>query len=208
VSSMKQWYYGSWLFDPVNRLKAGVVHGRWQRTGRPVPPPHSVKQYIVLEYLRRNSLRILIETGTYRGKMIYAMRSHVDRIVSVELDKKLAERAQALFQGDSRVGILQGDSGVLMPGIVAGLQGPALFWLDGHWSGGESAKGQLNTPIIRELEAIFAGSKHDHVILIDDALCFTGKDDYPTIDALRTLVMKKRPGWSFTVSDNIVRIHA
>jgi hypothetical protein len=82
-----------------------------------------------------------------------------------------------------------------------------LFWLDGHYSGGITAKGPLDTPIVKELDSILNHSVTGHVILIDDARCFVGENDYPTIDELREILHTERPRWVFEVKDDIIRIH-
>ena len=64
----------------------------WKRKGRPVPPPHIVKQRTLREYSKRYDLRILVETGTYFGDMVEAMRADFDRIYSIELSKDLYEK--------------------------------------------------------------------------------------------------------------------
>jgi hypothetical protein len=55
---------------------------------------------------------------------------------------------------------------------VRQLQEPALFWLDGHYSGVDTGKDELDTPVSAELEAILGSPVKGHVILIDDARCF------------------------------------
>ena len=55
----------------------------------------------------------------------------------------------------SRLGILPTlDLIRRVPELVRQLDGPALFWLDGHYSGGDTAKGELDTPVSAELESI------------------------------------------------------
>lgn len=58
-----------------------------------------------------------------------------------------------------------------------------------------------------ELKSIFSHKIKNHVILIGDARCFTGQEDYPTIIALKEFVMKNRPNWVFEVRNDIIRIH-
>src|SRR6516225_4687729 len=69
----------------------------WKLRGQPARSPHLLKQYTVEEYARRYGLRVLIETGTYYGEMVAAMRRRFDEIYSVEYDPPLARRAQAKF---------------------------------------------------------------------------------------------------------------
>lgn len=80
------------------------------------------------------------------------------------------------------------------------------FWLDGHYSGFETAKGDLETPVSSELESILR-SKINHIILIDDARLFTGKNDYPSVEELKNYVLSKKNYYSFEVENDIIRIY-
>jgi hypothetical protein len=148
---------------------------------------------------------MLVETGTYLGDMVDAMRADFEQVISIELSEELAQHARARFARASNVQVLCGDSGKLLPEVVSRLMAPTLFWLDGHYSAGVTAKGDRETPILEELEAIFSGSTGPHVLLIDDARCF-GSGDYPSIQQVQALVMKYRPGWQFAVAGDIIRI--
>jgi hypothetical protein len=117
----------------------------------------------------------------------------------------LAARAGARFRGDDRVAVVEGDSGSVLPGVLDGLHGPALFWLDGHWSGGETARGDLDTPVRAEIEAVLR-HRSDHVLLIDDARCFDGTGGYPALGELIELVTELSPRARVAVKDDIVRV--
>ncbi|MCG2740183.1 MAG: hypothetical protein L6300_08080, partial [Syntrophaceae bacterium] len=79
--------------------------------------------------------------------------------------------------------------------------------LDSHYSGGETAKGKQETPIRRELLHIFSHPIAGHVILIDDAHCFDGTRDYPSLGELKNIILAARPSWVFEVRDDIIRSH-
>ena len=104
------------------------------------------------------------------------------------------------------INILRGDSSKVLPIILSKIDKPALFWLDGHYSAGITAKGDLNTPILKELKLILNHKIKKNIILIDDARCFVGKDDYPTIAELESFVKKINPNLSFKNEDDIIRI--
>ncbi len=59
----------------------------------------------------------------------------------------------------------------------------------------------------QELFAIFSHPIKNHVILIDDARCFIGQNDYPELDILKQYVLEKRPEFIFDVGEDIMRIH-
>ena len=52
----------------------------WKLRGSPARTPHLVKQRTVAEYAERYGLRVLVETGTYHGDMVAAMRKRFDEI--------------------------------------------------------------------------------------------------------------------------------
>ncbi len=138
--------------------------------------------------------------------MVEAMRRHCPRIISIELDDARYERARARFAGTAGVTILHGDSARVLPAVVAGLQEPALFWLDGHYSGPGTARGELATPILAELTHVLAHPVEGHTILVDDARHFDGTGDYPTLAALERHVRGLRPDASIVVRDDMIEI--
>ena len=181
---------------------------QWKRQGRPIPPPAFIKQRCVKEYGKRFLLSTLIETGTFQGDMVDATKNTFDRIISIELDISRYQCAKERFARFGHIRILQGDSQQVLPGVLAVISQPALFWLDAHYSGTGTARGTLETPIMFELQCILNHSVRDHVILIDDARNFIGQSDYPTLDQARELITRDRgQAWISCVKDDIIRIH-
>jgi hypothetical protein len=80
-----------------------------------------------------------------------------------------------------------------------------LFWLDGHYSGGPTGRGDSDTPIRAELATVLGGP-HRHAVLVDDAHCFTGEGDYPTLDEVKTIATQLRPDAQVAVMDNVITI--
>ncbi|MDP2301203.1 MAG: hypothetical protein Q8N03_02105 [Ignavibacteria bacterium] len=138
--------------------------------------------------------------------MVYAQRKYFKKIISIELSTQLFNIARKRFKYYPSVEIINGDSAVSLGEIVIKLKTPAIFWLDGHYSGFETAKGDLETPIKKELESILK-SDIDHIILIDDARLFIGQNDYPTLEGLKEFILSLKNSLSITVKDDIIRIH-
>jgi len=196
------------LPDDVIKLRRDLEARRaWEKQGRPSPPPHIVKEELIRDYAKKFDTNILIETGTYLGDMVHAMKKSFSRIISFELDQTLAAQAQSRFAKDDHIEVVQGDSGKLIGDYLVAISEPCLFWLDGHYSGGITAKGALETPIKNELTSILSHPVDGHVILIDDARCFTGENDYPTLDELRNFVAEHKPNHKFSVEHDCIRIH-
>lgn len=178
----------------------------WHLTGRPAPPPPAIKHRVIRSYQREYGLGVLIETGTYMGDTVAALRKDFARIYSIELSRRLHTAAAARFAGDPSIHILAGDSSEVLPGILAGIDTPCLFWLDGHWSAGVTARGSRDTPIVAELDAVLRHRVTGHVILVDDARCFDGRGDYPALGTIRHQVASYDPTLVVEVKDDIIRI--
>lgn len=187
------------------RANADRISERWKNEGRKGLTPHAVKQDAIRYYQKKYSINILVETGTFRGEMVYAQRNDFSKIYSIELSEELCRLAQKRLKKYGHIEILQGDSGKMLKQLVEKISEPAIFWLDGHYSGFETAKGDYATPVYQELDAIFSTSLN-HVILIDDARLFVGKDDYPTIEELQKYVAAKRGTAELTIEDDMIRI--
>ena len=181
----------------------------WQASGAVQPMPNWGKQSVVIEYIKRFQPEVFIETGTYKGKMVYAGMPYVKEIYSIELDQSHFDRAQKRFAGYSNIHIMQGQSGEVLPKVLEDIDEPSLFWLDAHWSGGSTAKGNLETPVMQEMKCILDHNRAaDHVILIDDARCFVGDNDYPALSELERFVLGIHPDWAFEVKDDIIKTHS
>jgi len=198
-------------YDPISlwlhRRKDRRKYARWLRTGRPMPPPHLAKQLVMRDFIDRYGLKVFVETGTFQGNMVESVKGDFDELYSIELSDGLFERAARRFRHDSHVHILHGDSGKVLPELIKKITRPTLFWLDGHYSGGRTACGEKETPVSEELNAILNHPVPGHVILIDDARCFTGKNDYPTVEKLRETILARRPDHRFEVETDILRIY-
>ncbi len=181
------------------------VIAKWEKQGRPVPPPHYVKQRVIEEIHKKYQHNIFVETGTYLGHMVEAQRKKFKFIYSVEIGINLWKDATKRFKRYPHIEILQGDSGKMLDKITAQLSEPAIFWLDGHYSGGVTTVGDTKCPIYGEIDAIFKGKKLEHIILVDDARCFTGQDDYPSLEDLTEYVHSKDPSYLVEVKDDIAR---
>jgi hypothetical protein len=181
---------------------------RWKARGKPIPPPYSVKRQIIKEYAKRFSCQTFIESGTYFGETVYAVRCNFKEIFSIELDTNLYEKAKNRFARFPHIKILHGDSRIILPKILPDISVRCLFWLDGHYSTGITAKGDTTCPIISELETIISRKSNNDVILVDDARLYVGKGDWPHIEELRKSVSNLNPDFAFGIKDDIIRIHS
>lgn len=197
-------YHWPLMSNPLRDYMIGLY---WRHKRRPLPAYSAVKRRIVSGYARRFRPKYFVETGTYEAEMTWAQRKHFERIFTIEISSELHQRAVRRFRGYPHVEALHGDSGELLPVVLAKIDAPALFWLDAHYSEGITAYSGTETPIMQELELIFGHPVREHILMIDDARCFDGTHDYPTIREVRELILSHRPDWHFEVSVDIIRAH-
>lgn len=178
---------------------------KWMLNGRPFPPPHLIKQQMILRSMNRYGPRIMVETGTLHGDMVEAMKPYFKQLYSIEISPALARKAQDRFANEGNVTIIENDSAIALKSLVPEIHEPALFWLDGHYSGGNTGKGDKDTPIMEELATIFA-SKLPHIVLIDDARCFGTEKDYPSVKQLESYVRSMRPNSEIVIKNDCIQI--
>lgn len=122
--------------------------------------------------------QIFVETGTYLGETTNVAKDIFQQVHTIEIKKELFENARAKFSQHLNVLCYLGDSSILLENICKTLNKPTCFWLDGHWSAGDTGKGLKNVPLYEELELIMKHCSQKCVILIDDCRLFekTGND--------------------------------
>lgn len=187
------------------RSKVTLESRRWIRSGCPSPAPAMVKAEIVRGHVRTSGARVFIETGTYLGTTV----QHVARLGvechTIEIDEALHRRATRALARHTNIDVILGNSAEELPRLLKELAEPAVFWLDGHFSGGVTGRGDLYSPIRTELMAILDHRVKRHVVLIDDARLFDGTDDYPRLAELLG-ELDGEPDYQALVSTDMVRI--
>ena len=204
--SIKEILFPKSINNAKRRESLEKQYSNWLLGGKPLPNPHKFKQDIIKEYQQNFDCKTFVETGTYIGDMLDAQLDSFTKLYSIELQPFLYYRAKNRFKNESKIHLIKGDSGIKLRALIPKLTSTVLFWLDGHYSMGITAKGDKECPILEELDAILTLSKLHHVILIDDARLFTGENDYPTIDQLKTFIEKYTSNLLLEIKDDVIRI--
>ena len=146
--------------------------------------------------------RYFVETGCFYGFGIdIAIRSGFEFIKSIELADKYVEICRQKFANNPNVEIVKGDSGLILKDVISPINEGITFWLDGHCSMGDTAKGVSTYPIIEELTQIASHPIKSHVIYIDDIRLWKAYDDKLNMDAVITLLQKINPNYAFYLTD-------
>ena len=112
---------------------------------------------------------VFIETGSFQGNGIRAaQKAGFEKIISIELSEMYYNYCVDKFKDCDNVTLYHGDSTELLPGILKDIDERCTFWIDAHYSGGETAMGRLPVPLMEELLIIRGHHRKDHTIIIDD----------------------------------------
>jgi hypothetical protein len=147
-----------------------------------LPAPHAIKQAVLIKHNIYNCT--WVETGTYHGATTAILANICSKVVSIEPSKELFTEAARNLKGYNNICLINKASEEYLPELLEKLSGNICFWLDGHFSGGETFRGSKDTPILHELEII---KKHvsrfgNIAVLIDDIrLCWTDTKNYPQL---------------------------
>ncbi len=162
---------------------------------------HSLMKYRVIRTLaKRVGADCLIETGTFRGVMTARCARVFATVLTVELDAKLAAQAKASLARYRNVTVYQGDAVALLPQMLAHPgAGRCVIFLDAHYSGGDTARGEIPEPAIAELDIL--AQRRDRIagIVIDDFRCFGVEEGFPTKAQLLAAVEAHFPHPIFTI---------
>lgn len=131
---------------------------------------------LILQLQAHYHIETFIETGTFQAKTARWAAQHFKTVLTIEQAKSLYDKVAALPV--KNITFIYGDSRQHLVPIVNELIQPAIFWLDGHWSGSETYGKEDECPLLEEIAALNT-SPVMHFILIDDARLFLAPPPYP-----------------------------
>jgi len=141
-----------------------------------------------------------VESGTYLGDgVVFALNAGYQEVRTVELSREYYKKAVDRFRDNTHVKIWYGDSSNLLGEMIKDIREPITFWLDGHYSGGDTASGKYTSPIIQELNLISKHPIKTHVILIDDVRDFGSYYfGYTTMEEIVAKIYEINPNYQIT----------
>jgi hypothetical protein len=120
---------------------------------------------------------VFIESGTFTGNTTLEMCKYFNQVHTIELSEKYYNNFLQILNELQIKNIIShyGDSSNVIPQILKTFDEDkkCVFWLDGHWSSGDTAKGNKHCPLIEECCGIDDYYKSEEaLILIDDYRLF------------------------------------
>lgn len=149
-----------------------------------VGPTARAKRRHLAMLLRDRGHRIFVEAGTYRGGTTAFFAKRAERVITVELHDGLYEAAKNRFAHSPNVTLIKGDALVEIPKAVAACESPPLVFLDGHFSGPGTARGEMVEPAELTLRALAEVSPPGTTVVVDDMRLFGSRPSFPELDAV------------------------
>ena len=183
------------LIKNINHLRQFFL---WYKQGFLRNAPQLIKQNIFLQYGILNAQ--WVETGTFFGDTTDFLIKNFPKVYSIEPSEYLFNYAHERFKSKKNVILFNSVSEKILPELLPSLSGDINFWLDGHYSGGITFKGNQDCPIKDELNQISKNLKKFKkvLILIDDIRCFMPNNEfkeYPSINDLVDWSRKNKFNW-------------
>jgi len=141
----------------------------------------SIDTQLVERLKRLMPLTVFVETGTFHGDTVAAVRPYFDKLYSVEAVEEHNAIAHRRFASDDAVDIRLGESDGFLRELSPLLRDASvLYWLDAHWceTGGTNAALATQCPLLEEIAAIGTLNSNS-VVLIDDARYFLSPPPAP-----------------------------
>jgi hypothetical protein len=156
--------------------------------------------------------KTFIETGTFRGATAEWASRHFERVHSVERAEPIYRETRSRLGDITNLSLYLGDTREILHDLVAGLDRPAVLWLDAHFSGGETAGKGDECPLLDEL-AIANASQSDLAVLVDDARYFLAAppaphriDDWPDLGEVVGTLSRNRERYVCVTEDVVVAV--
>jgi hypothetical protein len=126
-----------------------------------------------LKYLKGGYSKYVnfIETGTYKGDTTFCMEQYFMKVYTIEIKKEFYDEVKGTYKGE-KVKFYHGDSSTVLIELLPSIVGKSLIFLDGHWSAGETGKGEKDTPLYEEIGTIMSLHEDEAIIIVDDVRLF------------------------------------
>ena len=118
-----------------------------------------------------NTYDNFIETGTYQGGTISSMIPYFKNLYTIEIKREFYVFCKKKYRR-SKINFYLGDSSKVLKDILPTIRGKSVIFLDGHWSAGNTGKGDKDCPLYEEIENIVSLHKESCLIIVDDVRLF------------------------------------
>lgn len=154
-------------------------------------------------------LEIFVEGGTYMGGTAKDMSSIFKKVITIEMSDVMYDIAKKNLKDINTITILKGDTRKFFSDILDSNDN-ILFWLDAHWSGGNTYGKEDECPLIEELKIIFKFPKN-YIILVDDARLFLSPPPHPhnfrNWPSIKDIFQTLPKNWNLIVYEDVIYLY-
>jgi hypothetical protein len=112
-----------------------------------------------------------VETGTLNGDTTFALEPYFDNLYTIEFSEKYYNNTKKRYNG-SKINFILGDSSIVFNSLLPKITEKSIFFLDGHWSSGDTGRSYKDCPLNEEIMCIHNLFQNEGIIIIDDFRLF------------------------------------
>ena len=112
-----------------------------------------------------------IETGTHKGDTILSLEKYFSKLYTIEFSEKFYNYTKNLYNGN-KINFILGDSSIVFESLLPNIKDKCIFFLDGHWSSGDTGRSAKDCPLNEEITHINNLFQNEAIIIIDDFRLF------------------------------------
>jgi hypothetical protein len=133
--------------------------------------PSLTKDFLINLKDDYNKFSCFIETGTYMGGTIFALEPYFDKLYTIEFSEKYYNNTKNIYNGN-KINFILGDSSIIFETLLPTVSDKCIFFLDGHWSGGDTGHSEKDCPLYEEITHINNLFQNEAILIIDDFRLF------------------------------------
>jgi hypothetical protein len=112
-----------------------------------------------------------IETGTLNGGTTFALEPYFNTLYTIEFSEKYYNKTKNRYIGN-KINFILGDSSVVFESLLPNITDKCIFFLDGHWSSGDTGNSNKDCPLDEEITHINNLFTNEAILIIDDFRLF------------------------------------